>query len=278
MTWIGARGVPTPGRKLLPVIPAGCFAVDFSLSKFRDSLFLERASKTGGQTPRGNMRRHPSTKLSDAFNRRWLSYVAVGAAGISVLGPASVARAGIIYTSGPGLITGFESISIASNGMNNLTFVNLRFFSGGFGSGGNASVGAYPGNGVEIGPLNEGAVIGPGGKFGNGGTLAFGFKVYGSPGIESGPWVSVSDKFLGLQLTINGHTDYGWAELSVTENGVVPFLYVDEYAYNTVPGQAIAAGGGAITPEPGTLGLLALGAAGLALWRGRKVRLVRQGA
>jgi hypothetical protein len=228
------------------------------------------------------MKRHPRVILSDTFNKNWLSYAAAGVAGIGILGPAPPARAGTIYTSaytsGPGLITGFEPVSIANNGVNNLIFVNSRFFTGGAGSGGNASVQAYPGNRVEIGPLNEGAVIGPGAKFGSVGILALGFKEYGTPGTLWGPWVNVTDKFLGLQLTINGQTDYGWAELSVTTNGFVPFLYVDEYAYNSVPGQAIAAGAGAVTPEPGTLGLLALGAAGLALWRGKKVRPVRLGS
>jgi hypothetical protein len=41
------------------------------------------------------------------------------------------------------------------------------------------------------------------------------------------------------------------------------------YAYNTVPNASITAGEGFRTPEPGTLGLLALGSLGLGFWRRR---------
>jgi hypothetical protein len=41
------------------------------------------------------------------------------------------------------------------------------------------------------------------------------------------------------------------------------------YAYDTVAGQSILAGQTG-TPEPGTLGLLALGSQGLGFWRRRK--------
>jgi hypothetical protein len=54
---------------------------------------------------------------------------------------------------------------------------------------------------------------------------------------------------------------------------------ISENAYDTVPGQSIQAGQTSATPEPGTLSLLALGAAGLAVLRKRKLSAVsRQGS
>jgi len=41
------------------------------------------------------------------------------------------------------------------------------------------------------------------------------------------------------------------------------------YAYDTVAGQSLTAGQGQ-APEPGTVGLLALGSLGLGFWRRRK--------
>jgi hypothetical protein len=50
---------------------------------------------------------------------------------------------------------------------------------------------------------------------------------------------------------------------------------INEYAYDTVANQSIFAGQTtASTPEPGTLGLLALGSLGFGFWRKRKTGTV----
>lgn len=93
------------------------------------------------------------------------------------------------------------------------------------------------------------------------------------------------DGFLGLKFQISGETHYGWVSfsnvtcgytrshnLSITAN-------INGMAYETVPNQPIMAGdkgpsaagatpsSEAIQPQPASLGVLALGAPGLSIWR-----------
>jgi hypothetical protein len=90
--------------------------------------------------------------------------------------------------------------------------------------------------------------------------------VYNHPSLNRyyGSWINV-DRFLGLEFQINGSTHFGWAEFNVS------FLQatLGGYAYDTVAGQGLLAGQTSV-PEPGTLGLLALGSLGLGFWRRRK--------
>lgn len=80
--------------------------------------------------------------------------------------------------------------------------------------------------------------------------------------------------YLGLALNIGGQTDYGWAELAVDSTGGTDGkLNLIADAYESTPGEAIAAGAlqePAGVPEPGTLALLAAGMAGIYLLRRRR--------
>lgn len=90
-------------------------------------------------------------------------------------------------------------------------------------------------------------------------------------GSAQGAWGGDASGFLGLRFEFTS-THYGWARLSV-HTGAGPSLEVKlmSYAWETEADQPIVAGGkSAVVPEPGTLGLLALGAVGLAVWRRRK--------
>jgi hypothetical protein len=122
---------------------------------------------------------------------------------------------------------------------------------------------ALSGNGFLAGPLAKGVLIGPGESFK--GSSALANLAYGTSGHYQGLW---SDKsgYLGFEFTDSKGLHFGWAYLTVTccFSGVL-----SEFAYDTVPGQSIEAGQ-TNSPEPGTLGLLALGSLGLAFWRRKK--------
>jgi hypothetical protein len=93
---------------------------------------------------------------------------------------------------------------------------------------------------------------------------------YDSDGV-AGNWAGGNDAYLGLRFDINGNVHYGWARVIVNPDNVYDAGEIPTIAYNTVPDQPVFAGQfDRVAPEPGTLGLLALGSAGLAFWRRRK--------
>ena len=96
----------------------------------------------------------------------------------------------------------------------------------------------------------------------------------GYPGTyrKAGAWYPPNPTagYLGLEFEgSDGNIHFGWAYFDSIGN-------LEGAAYNTVPDQRILAGQTSSTPEPGTLGLLALGALGLGLWR-RKNAAVASG-
>ncbi len=136
-------------------------------------------------------------------------------------------------------------------------------------------------------PLNHGQHIGPSGKFGSEGVMLH--VTSATTGTRScAPWSNLGEKYLGVKLSIDGETHYGWVRVLATNDGLFIHGAVTGYAYETVPDVPIAAGIGgepiskldawpegtaqslavAKTP-PATIGLLATGAGGLAVWRGK---------
>jgi hypothetical protein len=131
---------------------------------------------------------------------------------------------------------------------------------------------------------SKSAIMARGQCFGTGNHCSFG-----------GNWLGASNRYLGLAFTIHGKTHYGWARISVH---VVSRRFLSSrltgYAYETIPGKSIIAGrtnaaeadptngrysanpddsGASLTnpipdaPQPASLGMLALGAQGVPLWR-----------
>jgi hypothetical protein len=131
--------------------------------------------------------------------------------------------------------------------------------------------------------LPRGAKVGPKGQFmtvpNYGAAMAVNDLEY-----VFGPWLHVKQAYLGLKFVINGKTHFGWARVKVTATEFRPITAtLSGYAYETIPNKLIIAGAtkgpddngveepeaalSIPTPEPVTLGALALGAPGLSIWR-----------
>lgn len=131
----------------------------------------------------------------------------------------------------------------------------------------------------------RGAKIGPSAHFSSTGN---GITVERSSGSVSastffnffGKWKDVgNNRFLGVKFLIDGKTHYGWIRLSLNIDPRIGVATITGYAYETVPNKRIQAGiapttsaatrsqNQAPTPTGASLGMLALGTDGLALWR-----------
>jgi hypothetical protein len=118
--------------------------------------------------------------------------------------------------------------------------------------------------------LNFGDLITTANATGPGGTLASvdpaqPFKTY------TGNWpFGGAPAYLGLDFTSSGDVYTGWAQISASSGGgsTLESATLVDYAYQTTPDVSIPAGAGA--PEPSSIALFALGAAGIAVLRRRR--------
>ena len=137
-----------------------------------------------------------------------------------------------------------------------------------------------------IDKLEAGDLVDPVGKFvgrGNFGSL------YSSNGVQTeyGNFLGSDNAFFGVRFRDSSGTSthFGWARVSMPSDGSQ--ITFHDLAYNENPGESILAGQGipgssiltgqgipnTPVPEPGTLGMLALGAIGVIAWRKRKDKL-----
>lgn len=85
-------------------------------------------------------------------------------------------------------------------------------------------------------------------------------------------WENQTDKYLGLRFTLADGVHWGWAELTTRTLTSAITVHLEGLAYDTAPGQRITAGqttdeeGWEPTGGAASLGVLALGAPGLAYW------------
>ena len=94
--------------------------------------------------------------------------------------------------------------------------------------------------------------------------------------VERGNFLGADKAFFGVQFSDGIDQFYGWARVSMPSDGSK--LTLHDLAYNENPGEHILAGEmsdpnatlGTPVPEPGTLGMLALGAAGVFALRRKK--------
>jgi hypothetical protein len=95
--------------------------------------------------------------------------------------------------------------------------------------------------------------------------------VYGDIGTQGGNVGATGSNLLyGIALTTSGGTEYGWIDLSVTNNGASGYHAVlNGYSFNTTAGASIQAGTPAV-PVPASVWLLGSGVLGLVGVRRRR--------
>ena len=204
---------------------------------------------------------------------------AAGAAGVGVLAVAPPAQAKVVYT--PVNVTIGENsqylLDLNHDGVNDFSFSHFAYGNWDHFYANGLAANRIFGNG-SASALRFGVPIGPNGHFSHFGLIEKSGATSGSNN-DFGKWLNVQNRYLGLQFSINGQTHYGWARLTV-KSGIVGTL--TGYAYETIPNKRILAGqtsgpevAGVVKGEellmprerPQSLGMLARGADGLAIWR-----------
>jgi hypothetical protein len=245
-------------------------------------------------SPSPRFKNRPPASLTRKLDHTLRGYAtAATATGVSLLALAQPGRAEIIYTPTHQTITprGTFSLDLNNDGVvdfridnglvvcgsprrppecSGYTFQSLLVFP--YGSNkimlGNRFAPALPSN-VNIGPTRQ---------FNARGSLEQCTTDLGSGPFSYGPWLNARDRYLGLELKVNGETHYGWARLTVTVNRVPAPCHagviLTGYAYETVPNKPIASGhtsgpddASAVNHPPTTLGALAIGRAQSPAWR-----------
>jgi hypothetical protein len=238
--------------------------------------------------------------LSESIHDQLNSYVlAATAAGVGMLALAQPAQGKIIYTSTHKTIRVHQRYNLDLNhdGVSDFTiqlktthtrgtsfFSTLELLP----RKNNAVAGGYLSTGCGARPsafaLSRGVLVGSKQQFhGKPAVMAFAGTIDGISAY-CGPWLNVKNRYLGLKFIIRGKTHFGWARLSVISTNIsITSATLTGYAFETIPNKPIIAGktygpddisvGGpdaAVTqptPEPATLGALAMGAPGLSIWK-----------
>jgi hypothetical protein len=119
------------------------------------------------------------------------------------------------------------------------------------------------GSGI-VARLAEGVTVGPAGLF----DTSFGILAQAANGTPVGgqPWNGLGQGYIGLRFLTGSDTHYGWAEVTVNPDLTAT---LSRFAYESVADAAVLTGdiGGGEVPEPGSMSLMILGAAGLAAYR-----------
>jgi len=241
--------------------------------------------------------------LSQPLQQRLNSYaLAAGAAGVGVLAVTQPAAAKIVYTPTHAVITRDHAVALDLNhdGKKDFTFHETFITTTSVGENHSLILSVLPahqnneiwGKAKHASALPAGVQVGPKGQFTvSKKTMAVDYYADGTGGSGTcaGKWSNVKNRYLGLKFSINGTTHFGWARLNVTcvtmfGNHKVTGVLTG-YAYETIPNKPIVTGKtkgpdeesivesssrAALTapaPTRATLGMLAVGAPGLSIWR-----------
>jgi len=240
-----------------------------------------------------------TAELSKPLHQQLNTYaLAASAAGVSMLALSQPAEAKIVYTPAHVPIRGTVNVDLNHDGIVDL---KIKLFPYGRGYSLRAtSVGQDRvwGSVVHASHLRAGVTIGPNQKkfakarscpessSGACKLLETFVNFSGYWYSVSGPWVKHKNGYLGLKFYIQRKVHFGWARLHRANLDDPHAWVLTGYAYETIPGKPIVTGQtkgtddvddiieqpNAVsltvpTPEPPTLGVLALGAPGLSIWR-----------
>lgn len=218
--------------------------------------------------------------LAETTNKRLFSYAL--AAGAGMLAAAQPADAGVIYNNPPDitLMNAGAAIDLDGDGIADVNFgMSLRSAAGYYRRSLMVDVpnGAVKGGTVQGHPYANKAVpsyfVSARKQFvQDPATMAFASRHRTSLGSwvvgVGGWWANYTNGYLGVQFLHQSNPVYGWVRMDVMiPPGTTDIGYtIKDWAYED-SGGPIHVG---MIPEPGTLGLLALGSVALVAWRRRK--------
>jgi len=236
--------------------------------------------------------RTPSSLSESSHHHLNMYALAAGAAGVGMLALAQPAEAKIVYTPANIHIVfnqGNVFLDLNHDGVNDFAFYGhsarttsgfSAFLDGGPAQPRNAAWWVASGRHECAVALPKGIRIGSKRPFKSDNLVMFDVSsTAGGKGTNFCPWGNgLKSAYLGLKFSINGKTHFGWARVAFTS-----VTTVTGYAYETIPGKPILSGRmkgpdessdlgqsgvtpGVLAPEA-SLGLLAMGAPSLAIWR-----------
>jgi hypothetical protein len=245
------------------------------------------------------MAKRKRSELSKVTDERLKKYsLAAMAAGVGALALAQPADAQVVVTSTSIQLNSGGSVSIDLNNDGVTDFIlaieHNGYDHGFYGSfvampitGGKVMAGTRGTLGAYASILGNGAVIGPSAHFsssaGRGVTMverSVGFVSASTQNTVYGNWGNANNKYLGVRFLINGETHYGWIQIS-TDTVAGMTATIEAYAYEVQANKKVTIGStakaaeGRTAPDAPTaarnrgpsIGMLALGSAGLNLWR-----------
>jgi len=226
-----------------------------------------------------------AARINSTLDKHLATYMTVAAAaGVGALALAPPAEAEIVYTPANAVLNMRNPtiVDFNNDGVADLTFYYLGIAYGSY-------LFAQPGNNkvmnafTSSGLLPWGKRIGPAAYFAKRELFIDGANHhFGSCVSVGGKWINKKGYYLGVQFSIGSETHYGWVRLSVGKLCSGGQAVMTGYAYETVANKPIIAGkasgfavadaGGhgllpAPSQPPASLGMLALGADGMNIWR-----------